>query len=94
MCHFCEKNVDLASHKCYIQPVDPEDDEPRYKKVPLNAVNGRPVIALDEDENMAWVEKRGPLFVYADYEATSDAEGVQHPVPNDEHDTFSVARLE
>ena len=43
---------------------------------------------------MAWVEQPGPLFVYADYEATSDAEGVQHPIlicaePEDEDDTFS-----
>ena len=94
VCHFCEKNVDLFSHKCYIQPVDPEDDEPKYKKIPLNEVNGRTIIALDEDENMAWVEKPKPLFVYADYEATSDEEGLQQPIlicaePENEEDTVS-----
>lgn len=93
-CSFCEKYVELASHKCYIQPVDPEDDEPKYKKIPLSEVNGRTIISLDEEEDKAWVEKPKPLFVYADYEATTDATGMQHPIlicaePEDDEDTLS-----
>ena len=43
---------------------------------------------------MAWVEKPCPLFVYADYEATTDANGVQHPIlicaeAEDKEDTYS-----
>ena len=93
-CPFCEQNVDLTSHQCYIQPVDPEDDEPKYKKIPLNEVDGRTIVALDEEANMAWVEKPKPLFVYADYEATCDEDGLQKPIlicaePDDQDDTVS-----
>ena len=32
-CPFCEMQVELTSHQCFIQSVDPEDDEPKLHKV-------------------------------------------------------------
>lgn len=93
LCPFCEKNVELATHKCYIQPIKPEEDEPKYRKIPINQVNGRQIVAIDKEEDMAWVEKPRPVFVYADYEATTDAEGIQNPIlicaEEDEDETLS-----
>lgn len=31
-CPFCLQQVDQATHKCFIQPIDPEEDEPNLKK--------------------------------------------------------------
>lgn len=54
----------------------------------------RVVIAVDEEDGKAWIEKPPPLFVYADYEAVTDAEGVQTPIlvcaeAEDEDETYS-----
>lgn len=77
-CPFCFKQVDQNTHKCYIQPVDPEEDEPEFKKVSRNAVGDRAIVL--EEEDGVWVQKNKPLFVYADYEATTDEQGLQTPI--------------
>ena len=77
-CPFCEIQVELASHQCFIQPVDPEDDEPKLHKVFASEVGSRTVVRVDEDGDM-WVEYPPPLFVFADFEAITD-EGVQTPI--------------
>ena len=78
-CPFCEIQVELASHQCFIQRVDPEDDEPKLHKVFASEVGSRTVAHVDEDGGM-WVEYSPLLFVFADFEATTDEEGVQTPI--------------
>lgn len=78
-CPFCLQQVDQATHKCFIQPIDPEEDEPKFKKVRAEAVGGRPV-ALVEEDGGCWVEENKPIFVYADYEAMTSDSGLQTPI--------------
>ena len=78
-CPFCKEQVDQATHQCFIQPVDPGDDEPKLKKVKATEVGARHVVRTDED-GYCWVERPPPLFVYADYEAMTDASGLQTPI--------------
>ena len=84
----------MAKHRCFIQPIDPEEDEPKIEKVPMSEVGSRAIVAIDEEDGKAWVEKPPPLSVYADHEAVTDAEGVQSPIlvcaePDDEDETYS-----
>ena len=69
-CPFCEKQVELEAHQCFIQPAKKEDDEPKLKKVPLSEVGTRAIICTDEDRSV-WVERPPPLFVYADFKAVT-----------------------
>ena len=78
-CPFCEKQVDQNTHKCFIQKVDPDDDEPKYKVVSESEVEDRTVVGVTEDGS-CWVAKNTPLFVYADYEAVTDENGLQEPI--------------
>lgn len=78
-CPFCQQQVDQTKHQCFIQPVDPEDDKPKLKKVNANEVGSRHTVRTDEDGS-CWVEELPPLFVYADYEAVTDDDGVQTPI--------------
>ena len=55
-CQYCEKKVDLASHLCYIQRLKKGEDDPKFKKVDVDDVRGRPYI-LDEKDGRAWVER-------------------------------------
>ena len=82
-CHICEKWVDIYTHQCFIQPVKPKEDDPKTKKVPTSAVGNRTVVEGDdddEDDDRVRVERDPPLMVYADYEAMTDASGVQFPI--------------
>ena len=54
-CPFCEKQVEWATHQCFIQPIDPKDDEPKLHKVHTSQVGSRTVVRVDEDGDM-WVE--------------------------------------
>ena len=78
-CPFCLFAVDQSSHRCYIQPIEKDEDEPKYKKVPAAEVDGRQVFRVNDDGSCV-VAKNTPLFVYADYEAMTDEEGVQTPI--------------
>lgn len=78
-CRFCEKDVDQATHQCFIQPVKAKEDQRKKKKVLESQVGAREVVAVDED-GWCWVEETPPLFVYADYESMTDATGLQTPI--------------
>ena len=78
-CPFCEKDVPQTTHQCFIQPVDPSDDEPKLKRVRPAQVGDRHVVEVDP-EGYCKVEKPPPLFVYADYEAMTDPQGLQTPI--------------
>ena len=56
-CPFCEKQVQWATHQCFIQPIDPKDDEPKLHKVHTSQVGSQTVVRVDEDGDM-WVESR------------------------------------
>ena len=65
-CYNCGFSVMVDSHKCYIQHVDPAADESkkkRKKKAEEGEESSKPITP--------------PLFVYADYKAVMDNEGVQ-----------------
>ena len=72
----CGKSVNIVSHQCYIQPQKEKTD---VKRVSCNDVGTRPFREPhpDDPDTRVWVERDPPLQVYADYEATTDAEGVQ-----------------
>ena len=40
-CSNCKKEVDMTTHKCYIQRLPKQDDAPRYNTVTRDKVNGR-----------------------------------------------------
>lgn len=75
-CSVCGKSVNIVSHQCYIQPKKEKTNE---KRVSCNDVGTRPFREPhpDDPDTRVWVERDPPLQVYADYEATTDAEGVQ-----------------
>ena len=58
-CPVCQEWVSIQDHKCYIQPVE-EDEEPEPT----------------EEGGGCMVEPPPPLFVYADFEAMQNGEGV------------------
>lgn len=62
-CPVCKKQVHIASHQCYIQTISDEEDE---RKEP----------SPDDPDTRVHVEREPPLQVYADYEATTNAEGI------------------
>jgi len=37
-CPFCEKQVECATHQCFIQAIDPKDDKPKLHKVHASQV--------------------------------------------------------
>lgn len=78
-CPYCEKEVDLQTHQCYIQRIKKKEDEPKYKKMDISKVNGRTYF-IDEVDGRAWVEREPPLQVYCDFEATTDIKGNQKPI--------------
>lgn len=77
-CPFCLQQVEQNKHKCFIQPIDPNEDEPQLKKVKEGEIGNRKAY-VDQDGSLS-VEKSPPLFVYADYEAVTDDRGVQSPI--------------
>ena len=70
-CYNCEHTVRINSHQCYIQPIDHAEDEPKKKKKKTKKT---------KDSEEPPKPKPPPLFVYADYEAVTDSEGVQTPI--------------
>ena len=78
-CAVCDEYVELASHQCFIQEVPESDDEPKTKKVPVNEVGCRATVG-ECANGLVEVEREPPLMVYADYEAVTDADGVQSPI--------------
>ena len=77
-CPFSLQQVEQDKHKCFIQPIDPDEDEPQLKKVKESEI-GNHKAYVDQDGGL-WVENSPPLFVYADYEAVTDDSGVQSPI--------------
>ena len=78
-CVHCEKEVETSSHCCFIQRVKKADDDPKTKWVPLNRVGSRATIG-EAKKGKILVEREPPLFVYANYEAMTNAEGYQEAV--------------
>lgn len=78
-CPFWEKQVQLAAHQCYIQPIKKEDNEPKLKKIPASEVGTHALVCVDEYRGV-WVERPPTLFVYADFEAVTHEEGLQTPI--------------
>lgn len=70
--------MEVAGHKCFIQPVNHKDDGPRKKK--KRNVQARRVVRSNEGEELEDEFKPTPLFVYADYEAVIDTDGEQTPI--------------
>ena len=81
-CHICEKKVHLATHKCYIQRLPEDVDDPKRKRVSRDEVGTRPFTEPEPDDpdTRVFVEREPPLQVYCDYEAITDAEGNQTPI--------------
>lgn len=70
--------MEVARHKCFIQPVNHKDDGPRKKK--KRNVQARRVVRSNEGEELEDEFKPTPLFVYADYKAVIDTDGEQTPI--------------
>ena len=68
------------THQCYIQPVTEDEDDCKLKCVPESEVGDRGVVGVNPETGGCYVEKNQPLFIYADYEATTDEQGVQTPI--------------
>ena len=76
-CSICDQRVDVANHRCFIQPIDPDDDLSKTKKLRPAVVGTRAVVGEPNDDGYVEVEREPPLLVFADYEALTEAEGVQ-----------------
>ena len=70
---------DLYNHQCFIQKLKKNEDDPKTKKVPSREVGDRRPLGPPKN-GMVEVEREPPLFVYADFEATTDAQGFQSAV--------------
>ena len=79
-CTICENKVELATHRCYIQRLPENENDPKLKRVKMQNVVCRPYIPDEKEEGYAWVERKPPLQVYCDYVASTDAERNQTPV--------------
>ena len=80
-CHNCRKFVDITTHQCYIQPLDPKEDLPKLRQGENIRKKAKRFLEANEEvtvEELAY--KDPPLFIYADYEATQDEEGVHSPI--------------
>ena len=81
-CPICQEDVDIRTHKCFIQPAE-EEERPRRSKEERNARikriqrQGIPMSAMDPDELDF---KDPPIFFYADYEAMQSADGEHRPI--------------
>ena len=95
-CFICGVQVHIPSHKCYIQPIPENEDDPKLKRVPRNEAGSRAIIEPDPDDpdTRVYVERDPPLQVYCDYEAVTDAKGVQTPIllcaETDEDDSITT----
>ena len=78
-CSVCDQRANIEMHQCFIQVIPESDDHPRVKKVPENSVGCRATVG-EAENGFVDVEKQPPLMVYADYEAMTDAEGIQTPI--------------
>lgn len=74
------KKRSTSPHKCFIQTIPEKEDHPKLKRV--NKVSGRHFIEHEptDPDRRVFVHCHPPLQVYADYEATIDANGVQSPL--------------
>lgn len=60
-------------HKCYIQPLDPKEDEPKARHG--DARRNKALRLQEEDKEFDSKDlafKDPPLFMYTDYEATNN----------------------
>jgi len=79
-CNFCGFEKEFATHKCYIQPLHEEEGHRKTKLCAADKLGSRKIVGYSTDTDMYLVEEPPPVFVYADYEAISDTEGLQHPI--------------
>ena len=79
-CPFCLKFVPQDTHQCYIQPLKDDEDDHKLLCVPESEVGSRGVVGVNPETGGCYVEENQPLFVYADYEATTDPQRVQTPI--------------
>ena len=79
-CPYCEEEVKIDTHRCFIQPEKANCDTPRLKTVPLEKVGNRTIMKLNARNGTAQVQRDPPLLVYADYEAVTGEGGLQTPI--------------
>lgn len=79
-CPYCDEEVKIDSHQCYIQPEKWDCDAPRLKTVPLDKVGDRVIMKMNARNQTAQVQCQPPLLVYADYEAVTGQDGLQTPI--------------
>ena len=79
-CPQCLKKDDMSTHQCFIQKVKEKEDEREFKWVPVNRVGNRVTRGYPRKDGMIKVKKDLPLFVYADFEAMTNAQGFQEAV--------------
>lgn len=65
--YICEYPVMISNHQCYIQPIDPAEDEPKKEKKKAKKTKSSEELS----------KTKPPLSVYSDYEAVMGSEGVQ-----------------
>ena len=74
-CYNCGKTVQIDSNLYYVQLVNPKDDQPKTQKGTRG--NGR-LFRVNREDNLPKNEfKSPPLFVFVDYKAITDEEGMQ-----------------
>ena len=79
--YICEKKVHLATHKCEIQRLPEDVDEPKMERVSRDEVGTCPFTEPEHNDpdTRVLVEREPPLQVYCDYEAVTATEGNQTP---------------
>jgi hypothetical protein len=46
----CKKEVHVATHQCFIQSINDDEDDPKMKRVARDEVNGRPFVEPSPDD--------------------------------------------
>lgn len=73
--------MDIRSHQCYIQPLDPKEDLPRPRRGQETRKKAKRFLEANEDVTVEHLAFKDPsLFIYADYEATNNDEGLHSPI--------------
>lgn len=72
-CRSCREEMELDTHQCYIQPIDPEEDLPKPKPKALYKRQKE-----RNPEVSPYFEP--PIFVYADFEAMLEEDGTHLPI--------------
>ncbi|PFX25072.1 hypothetical protein AWC38_SpisGene10311 [Stylophora pistillata] len=72
-CRNCKEDVDLSTHQCYIQPVNPNEDKPKKKS--------KSILKRQRKNNPDVSEYcEPPIKVWADFEAMLDEDSTHIPI--------------